>query len=577
MTVNFPAPVYTLLCSGSSLEREFGQMTAREFGIPCQLGEILHSRGVVTLEQAREFLNPQLSMLPMADSMKGMREAVSCILETCREKRPIFIHGDYDVDGITATSLLMAFFKEIGQEAFYYIPNRLEESYGLSVNSIDRLVKQCPKRAGVLISVDCGITAVREVAYARQLGLRVVVTDHHEPQEVLPDADAILNPKQAGCTFPCASLAGVGVAFFLTMALRKAMDASINLKKYLDLVALGTVADVVPLVGVNRILVRAGLEVLSARNRFGVLSLCECSGLEEREVLSEDISFKLAPRINASGRLGCPRKGVELLLAEDAQQARRLALELDQLNATRKRLEVERLMLVEAASVEQIQAGINGLTVYQPDCHPGILGILASRIVDRFHRPIVVFADDRKNGPENIIKGSGRSIKGINLFHVLERCSHVVEQFGGHAMAVGLTLKKENLEQFSRLFNHKIDQLNSHLRNNIEMVVDCKMNDPSLLSRDFARALQWLQPFGEGNPEPIFLLSKQRLLSLRGHNGHLIFQVQGSDQVFHGIGFHLARAGLEVTGPADLVFQLKRSWFRGVGRDQIHALHVSSP
>jgi single-stranded-DNA-specific exonuclease len=438
------------------------------------------------------------------------------------------------------------------------------------------LVEQSPKRAGVLISVDCGITAVREVAYARQLGLRVVVTDHHEPQEVLPDADAILNPKQAGCTFPCASLAGVGVAFFLAIALRKAMTASINLKKYLDLVALGTVADVVPLVGVNRILVRAGLEVLSARNRFGVVSLCEYSGLEAREVLSEDISFKLAPRLNASGRLGCPQKGVELLLAKDAHQARRLAHELDQLNTTRKRLEADRLLLVEEACASQVQAGISGMTVYQPDCHPGVLGILASRIVDRYNRPIIVFADDRKNGPENIIKGSGRSIKGINLFHVLERCSQVVEQFGGHAMAVGLTLKKENLEQFSQLFNHQINQLNSHLINNVEIVIDCKMNDQSLLSRDFARALQWLQPFGEGNLEPVFLLSKQRLLSLRGHNGHLIFQVQGSGHVFHGIGFNLARAGLNVTGSADLVFKLKRSWFRGVGRDQVHALHVSS-
>jgi single-stranded-DNA-specific exonuclease len=552
-------------------------MAAKVFGIPCQLGEILHSRGVVTLEQAQEFLWPQLSMLPMADSMKGMEEAVSCILETCRENRPIFIHGDYDVDGITATALLMAFFKEIGHQAFYTIPNRLEEGYGLSVSSINRLVEQSPKRAGVLITVDCGISAVREVAYARQLGLRVVVTDHHEPQEVLPDADAIINPKQFGCAFPCDSLAGVGVAFYLLMALRKAMAANVNLKKYLDLVALGTVADVVPLVGVNRILVRAGLDVLSARSRFGVLSLCENCGLEEREVLAEDIAFKLAPRINASGRLGCPQKGVELLLAEDVHQARRLAHELDQLNATRKRLEADGLLLIEAACAHQVENGLTGLTAYQPDCHPGVVGILASRMVDRYNRPIIVFADDRKNGPKNLIKGSGRSIKGINLFQILEQCSTVIEQFGGHAMAVGLTLKKENLPLFTHAFNDQIQRVNSNLMERVKIEVDYIMDDHSLLSKDFVRALQWLQPFGEGNPEPVFFLSKQQLLYPKVQNGHLIFKLQGHEQVLNGIGFHLARNGLDVKGSADLVFKLKRSWFRGVGRDQIQALHVSSP
>jgi single-stranded-DNA-specific exonuclease len=567
-------PDYILLCSGSPSERAFGEMIGREFGIPCQVGEILYSRGVTTLEQAHEFLYPQLTMLPPPDSMKGMQEAVSCIIENCCKNKPIFIHGDYDVDGISATALLVSFFKEIGYEAFFCIPNRLEESYGLSFDSIDRLIAQRAKKGGVIISVDCGITAIQEVAYARQFGFDVVVTDHHEPQEVLPRANAILNPKQDGCTFPCAFLSGVGVAFFLIVALRKAMGASINLKKYLDLVALGTVADVVPLVGVNRILVRAGLEVLSAKFRFGVLSLCECCGLEAREILSEDISFKLAPRINAAGRLGFPQKGVELLLTENILQARGIAGELEQMNATRKQLESSALALVEAKCSEQVEAKMNGLSIYQQDCHPGVLGILASRIADRYNRPNIIFTDDRNNGPENLVKGSGRSIKGINLFHVLEQCSSVIEQFGGHAMAVGLTLKKENLEHFRQVFNQYVSLLNNKLNEQSKIIVDYKIKESALLSKDFVKALQWLQPFGEGNTEPTFLLTEQKLTSLKMQREHLIFQVQGGDQVFHGIGFHLARIGLNHVGPVDLVFQLKRSWFRGVGRDQINALNI---
>lgn len=573
--MNGSPSTYTVLCASTPQEQAFGAKAAKEFGIPSQLGEILYIRGFTTLDQTQEYLFPQLSLLPSPDRMKGMGEAVACIMATCRKNEPIFIHGDYDVDGISATSLLMAFFSEIGKKPFWYIPNRLEESYGLSISSIDRLVAQCPNRGGVLISVDCGISAIQEVDYARQLGLRVVVTDHHEPPERLPEADAIINPKQPGCTFPCSELAGVGVAFFLVMALRRALGININLKKYLDLVALGTVADVVPLIGTNRILVRSGLEVLSAKNRFGVLSLCEYSGLEKREVLSEDISFKLAPRINASGRLGCPHAGVALLLADDMPDARQAAGELDRMNSTRKQLETKALGLVEASCLDQVRAGGTGLTVYQPDCHAGVLGILASRLVDRYRRPVIVFADDLKSGAGGVVRGSGRSIKGVNLFQVLERCSAVIEQFGGHAMAVGLTVKKENLEQFALMFDHQIKQVFGRLHNNVHLTVDYCLPNASLLSPGFARALQWLQPFGEGNPEPVFLLSGQKLIAPKAHNGHLMFQVQGEGQVFPGIGFHLARAGMELAQPTDLVFQLKRSWFRGVERNQVHALMLT--
>jgi len=580
-----PQPQYTLPPQADGpLSRELGGRVAAQFSVHPVLGEILYHRGFRTMDQIQTFLYPQLSMLPSPDTMKGMHRAVTCILETLRAGKPILIHGDYDVDGVTATALLISFFKEIGSEVAYYIPNRLEESYGLSVSSIDKLVAQTASvtvKGGVLISVDCGITAVREVAYAQELGLRVVITDHHEPQEVLPQAEAILNPKQQGCTFPFRQLAGVGVAFFLTIALRKALVESglltlstlPNLKKYLDLVALGTVADVVPLAGVNRILVRAGLEVLSAKNRYGILSLCENCGIADHQVLAEDIAFKLAPRINAAGRLGQPQIAVRLLVADDIEQARQLASKLEQMNGERKQLELEVLEVIEEQCRQQVDAGAYGLVVYKEKCHPGVLGIIASRISDRFCRPTIIFTDDY-NREEGGLKGSGRSVPGINLFQALERCSAWIGQFGGHAMAVGLTIKKMQLEHFALEFNLQTAPPTTVFMQGVSMPIDFHFQNKKMLGQDFVQSLQLMQPFGEGNPEPVFLLSREQLLNPRAVKGHLAFQIRTDRQVFPGIGFHLADPNRNFNEPVDLVFQLKRSWFKGVGRDQVQALRL---
>ena len=569
-----PTQSYTVACSGSDQERAFGAMVAKEFGLASQVGEILYSRTIDTLEKAEEFLCPQLSMLPPPEQMKGMREAVACILAACDRKQSIFIHGDYDVDGISATALLVSFFRELGQQTYAHIPNRLQESYGLSIESIDRLIAQGTGQGGVLISVDCGISAVEEVVYARQRGLRVVITDHHEPQGMLPDADAILNPKQPGCDFPCDTLAGVGVAFYLLMALRKALDIRINLKQYLDLVALGTVADVVPLIGVNRILVRAGLEVLTATRRPGLLSLYSCSGLGKREIFSEDITFKLAPRINAAGRLGQPEAGLALLLAGDMESARTAASALEQMNSTRKHLEIQELAAAKAACDEQIQAGKNGLVVYQPHCHAGILGILASRLVDLHQRPVLVFANEYQDGAGEIIRGSGRSVKNINLLHILAQCDNNIEQFGGHSMAVGLTINRKNLERFANDFNQYINMLEYDLQAVDQIYVDYLLPNATMLTTHLAQGVQRLQPFGEGNPEPIFFLTGQQLIAPKKKNGHLMFHLQGHERVFSGIGFYLGSPHLDTTKSVDVVFRLKRSWFKGGEREQLQAISL---
>ena len=568
---------YTVACSGDRQERAFGLTIAKEFKLPSQVGEILYSRQIDTLAKAEAFLYPRLDMLPPPETMKGMGEAVACILAACNDNQPIFVHGDYDVDGISATALLVSFFRELNRPTFFYIPNRLQESYGLSTDSIDRLAAQCPHQGGVLISVDCGISAVKEVAYARQLGLKVVITDHHEPSGgMLPEADAIIDPRQPGCSFPYNALSGVGVAFYLLMALRKALGIRLNLKQYLDLVALGTVADVVPLTGLNRILVRAGLEVLSATSRPGLLSLYSHSGLEQRGILSEDIAFKLAPRINAAGRLGNPEAGMALLLAQDAHEARLAASALDRMNTARKQLESKVFAAVDAKCRTQVEAGRKGLVVYQPDCHAGVLGILASRLVERYQRPVLVFADDYTGGAGEAIRGSGRSIKGINLFQALGFCGQVIEQYGGHAMAVGLTVARRKLEEFASVFDRYIGQLQCNVHEMNPIMVDYRLPDASMLSTNLAQAVQWLQPFGESNPEPIFLLAGQQLIAPRKKNGHLVFQLQGQGQVFPGIGFHLGHPDLDTAKPADVLFRLKRTWFKGVERSQVHALMLTT-
>ncbi|MBM9537585.1 single-stranded-DNA-specific exonuclease RecJ [Desulfobulbus alkaliphilus] len=578
--------------TNAAATRAFGSAAAAACNIPPQLAEILYQRGVATLGELQEFLYPQLAMLPDPATMQGMEQAIDCLLTSCAARKPVFIHGDYDVDGMTATALLVTFFREIGmQSVCWYIPNRFEEKYGLSKQSIDKLIslhEHSHGHGGVLITVDCGITAVEEVAYARSLGFRVIVTDHHEPHGQRPEADAILNPKQSGEAAHFSSLAGVGVAFFLIMALRRAMTTNgfsfgptvPNLKKYLDLVALGTVADVVPLVGINRILVRAGLEVLSTKNRYGVSSLCDICGIGALPVQTEDIAYRLAPRLNAAGRLGQPHHGVNLLLATTSDQARDLTLVLEELNRERKQLEFETLEEVMEQCGTQIQAGWNGLSVYHAACHPGIVGILAARLVQRYGRPAIVLTDDATGGDGgNRLKGSGRSLPGTNLVDALQACSPLLDQFGGHAMAAGLTIARENLDAFAAAFQQQVTSMGGPVGEGaVKIQVDYHFENSSMLTEDFARAMQLLQPCGEGNPEPVFLMTSERLLQPRNVKGHLSFQVHsgGNGAAIRGIGFHLWRDSLDLRKPVDLVFHVKRSWYRGVEQHQLHALHIAS-
>ena len=547
---------------------------ARQLRISPVVVEILFRRGVTNLEALREYLFPQLADLPDPFLLRGMQAAVARIVEARLAGHPLYIHGDYDVDGITATALLQGFFAEVGLRSSYYIPNRLEESYGLSEASLARLLEGARAQdRPVLVTVDCGISSRAEVALARErYGCDVIVTDHHLPGPELPDATAIINQKQPGCAFPYKHLAGVGVAFFLILALRRALvEAGVldrermpNLKQHMDLVALGSIADVVPLTGVNRTLVRAGLEVLGTRKRPGVAALAQISRVMTAVMTADDVAFRFAPRINAGGRLGQPELGVRLLLARDPREARRLAAQLEGLNRRRKMLESGILPEIAAECMKQAQEGRAALSVYNPDCHPGVLGILASRMAERFERPVILFTIDRHDGDTPILKGSGRSVPEVNLHETLAECAEVIEQFGGHPMAAGLTVSLDKLEQFGRLFHESVlRQQDEPGGEHPQLPVDYQLAPEHLLQDGLMRNVQLMEPCGEGNPEPIFLMQSEALQGVRRicNDEHLVFSIEVQGQSISGVGFNLARRFPTLADQeTSLVFKLKQRY-----------------
>ncbi|PIE59265.1 MAG: single-stranded-DNA-specific exonuclease RecJ [Desulfobulbus propionicus] len=564
---------------------------AKECKLPRPLALILQQRGVDSPEKVSRFLYPDFSMLPVPGLMKGVEAGVSCIVQAVKKNKPIVVHGDYDVDGVTATVLLVDFFRKINNNVTYYIPNRLTEQYGLTCESVRSIHQSLGSSSGVIVTVDCGITSFEAVEHAHKLGLEVVITDHHEPESDVPQAEAVINPRQKGCTFPFKELAGVGVAFFFVAALRRTLvnegylqdETSVpNLKQYLDLVALGTVADVMPLLQTNRVLVRAGMEVLNDGRRCGIEALCRRCGVHKHDKLfAEDISYRLAPRINAAGRLGNVDVAVRLLLGTTQAEVETEAAMLEQFNHTRKELEQGVLKEMYEQCDLLLQKGYKGLAVYHPDCHPGIVGIVASRIVDRYHLPaIVVTREKEMHAGEEMLKGSGRSVQGINLLEKIELCKQFMTRFGGHVMAVGITLEKKKWESFQSDFAEKCgDEIDIISKESPKKpLADCCLADSGMLTDDLVRFLQLLQPFGEKNSEPLFQLKKVRLTGLKNSGQHLTFKlpVAASMKNIRGIGFYMAeKKELASSAFVDIIFKLRFTYFRGQRRKEILLVDVT--
>ncbi len=419
------------------------ELSARH-GLPPLVARLLLNRGLNGAEEIQAFLDPTLERLYPPFGLADLEVAATRLGQAVRRGEPVGVYGDYDADGITATCLLTQFFSELGLECCNYIPDRLKEGYGLKVGGL----KELAAKTGLLVTVDCGISDAAEVAWARDQGLEVIITDHHEIPPELPPALAVVNPKRGAPDYPFSELAGVGVALLLALGVRAELRSEgwfsrhqePNLKSYLDLVALGTAADVVPILGENRILVSQGLKVLEESRRPGLVALKEVTRLEGKPISFRDVVFRLAPRLNAAGRLGQARCALELLLCDDLAQARLQANYLHNLN--RQRQALEETMLREAAALVRRDrlAQRPVLVLAKEGWHPGVLGIVAARLAEEYHRPVAMVSLQNGRG-----RGSARSVEGFHLFKGLQACREVIGRYGGHAAAAGFDLAAENL------------------------------------------------------------------------------------------------------------------------------------
>ncbi|MCU0579747.1 MAG: single-stranded-DNA-specific exonuclease RecJ, partial [Desulfobacterota bacterium] len=476
---------------------------AQTLSCPETLARLLLYRGLTDPQQAESFMAPSLNRLTPPFNMKDMDRAVARILEAIRRREKVAVYGDYDADGLTATAVLILFLRPFLPGITEYIPHRVKEGYGIGPLGLETLSQQ---KVQLIITVDCGVSNHDTIARARELGLEVIVTDHHEvPRRGVPEAAAVVNPKQEGCPFPFKGLAGVGVAYNLVIALRQALDregllpqGKPNLRGYLDLVTLGTLADMSPLRDENRIYVTEGLKVLQETDRPAVQALKEVSGMNPRDPVSAgDVSFRLAPRLNALGRLKEAREGVELLVTSEAAQARALAEVMDQENRRRQEL--------EQAMIEEIETRIAGdpdlyqrkcLVLSSADWSRGLLGLVASRLVERWFRPVFLFGLD--NG---LAHGSGRSIGGFHLVRGLEKLEDRLVRFGGHAAAAGATLRAALLPEFARDLEQLVEQTVPPEAFIPTLNVEAETDFPTLVGEVLPH-LPSLAPFGEGNPEP---------------------------------------------------------------------------
>ncbi|GAB6158937.1 hypothetical protein JCM39194_21370 [Desulfotomaculum varum] len=512
------------------------QILAKELGISRILAQLLINRGIYTADQGRAFLGSELDRLFSPWLLKDMEKAVERVNLARQNGESILVFGDYDVDGITGTVVLVLALRKLGCRVDYFIPHRLEEGYGLNTEALTRAAEQVVK---LLVTVDCGISGAAEVAAAKQLGLDVIITDHHEPPVQLPAATAVIDPKRPDCTYPFKELAGVGVALKLVQALYERVGLTAGeWEEYLDLVCLGTVADIVPLQGENRILVKHGLDKIARSQRPGLQALIKVSGIKSESLGTRELGFALAPRLNAAGRMGDAALGVELLLADDPLQAANMAEALNRGNQERQ--QVESKVLAEAlAMVEADPAMVDEkvLVLASANWHPGVIGIVASRLVDRFYRPVFMISLEDGKG-----KGSARSIPGFHLYQAMVSCQEHLEQFGGHAMAAGFSILADKIIDFRRAVNKLADRIltEEHLTPNLDLDALVDLNELSLAT---VQELEQLLPFGHCNPGPVLGCRQAKVLHCRevGKNGsHLKLKVKSDQVVLDGIGFNLA-------------------------------------
>lgn len=536
-----------------------GRRAMEAAGIPPLAAMVLCARGLDTPEKAAAFLDSSLGQLRDPLLMKDMDKAAARVARALEAGETIAVYGDYDVDGITSTCLLTDFLRREGGQVIPYIPDRMEEGYGLNTDALDTLQRE---GVSLVVTVDCGITAVEEADHARALGVDLVITDHHECKSRLPQAEAVVDPHRSDCPYPFKCLAGVGVALKLVLALGGPARQRELLERYADLAAVGTVADVMSLTGENRTIVRLGLEGLRRTRRPGLKALLQEAGLEERPLTSSTIGYTLAPRINASGRMGRAALAGELLLTDSPARGEELAAELCQLNRDRQAIEAEIYEECEALAQALPQQQRYALVLAGEHWHQGVVGIVASRLADKYSCPAFMICLQDGKG-----KGSCRSFAGFNLFAALEHCAPLLEGFGGHELAAGFTIREENIPAFAQAMNDYVRAATGGEEMVSVLDIDAEVEDPGLLTLEGAESLDLLEPYGAGNSKPVFSLSGCLITALSevGGGRHLKLKLATGGRSFDAIFFSAtaAQAGVTVGDRVDVAFTPQVNEYRG--------------
>ena len=536
---------------------------SERYNIPELVSTILVNRGITDEEQIKVFLTPSRNDFHDPYLLPDIEKAVKRIIDAIEKNEKVIIYGDYDVDGITSITVLKQFLEQRGLKCDYYIPNRLQEGYGLNKQAIEGFATQ---GYTLMITVDCGISGKTEIDFANELKIDTIVTDHHEPLEILPNAIAVLDPKRLDSKYPFRELAGVGVVFKLIQALgiKLNLDAKEYLK-FLDIVCVGTISDIVPLIDENRVIAKLGLKLVEQTRNIGLKSIIKSSGY--KNIDSNTISFGIAPRINACGRVGDVQDAIELFLTPNIVKANEITEKLNQYNKDRQ--DKEKAIYKEA--IEEIEKN----KLVEKDCivlggnnwHNGVIGIVASKIAETYYKPTILVSFDGEEA-----KGSGRSIQGFDLHEVLCECSKWLEKYGGHEMAVGLSLKKENFENFKQNFEEIAKKLN--VTEQVPIIFIDKLLTIKDLNIDAVKSLNMLEPFGESNKVPIFAYKNIRIDSIRAisEGKHLKMSLKDENTIIDAIGFGMGSLTTEYTigDKVDVAGTLEINTYNGIDKIQIN-------
>ena len=537
---------------------------SKKYNINKLLATILVNRNIINEKDINKFLKPTRNDFHDPFLILDMEKAVERIIQAINKQENVTIYGDYDVDGITSITVLKSYLQDRGLEVNTYIPNRLDEGYGLNNNAIDKIAKS---GCELMITVDCGISAIDEINYATSLGIETIVTDHHEPGEDIPKALAVIDNKRKDSTYPFRELAGVGVVFKLIQAISIKLDLpEEEYLKYLDIVCIGTISDIVPLVDENRVITKLGLMLVKQTRNVGLRAILQVSGYNKID--SNTISFGVAPRINACGRMGVAEEALNLFLSKNINQVNELARKLNEHNRVRQETEKDIFENAKKQIEEKHLDENNTIVVAGENWHHGVIGIVSSKITDMYFKPSILLSFEE----DGIGKGSGRSIPGFDLHDALMKCNDCIEKFGGHSMAIGITIKRENFEKLK----NKLEEIaiEEHINEIVPVIkIDAKINLAEV-NKDMVESLKELEPFGEGNKMPVFAFKNLKIDSIRAlsEGKHLKLTLKDNNVIVNAIGFNMGSLAEDyrIGDKIDVVGTLEINSFNGMDSIQIN-------